>query len=230
MTMSDLPEAQPALLRALDQGLQQMGIALAPARQLQLIQYLQLLDKWNRSFNLSAVREPSAMVSRHLLDSLTLIPFLQSMQSARILDVGTGPGLPGIPLAICLPQHHYVLLDSNGKKTRFVFQAKIALGLDNVSVENCRTEHYQSPEQIDIVVSRAFSTLAEMVSGTAQVNGPQRRAPRWLAMKGTRPDEEIKSLPAGIATGHITPVQIPGEPGERHIVEMFAAELEPDNK
>jgi 16S rRNA (guanine527-N7)-methyltransferase len=230
MTHSDLPGQDPTLHALLAEGLAEMGISIAPPQQDKLLEFLALLHKWNRSFNLSAVRDPAAMVSRHLLDSLTLLPLLESPAPLRILDVGTGPGLPGIPLAICLPQHRFVLLDSNGKKTRFVFQALLALGIDNASVENSRIEHYQSREQIDIVVSRAFSTLADMVAATSVVNGVQRPSPRWLAMKGLRPDQELKGLPAGIVPGRITRVQVPGDPGERHIVEMLAAEPELNNQ
>jgi len=219
---------QATILRA---GLEEMGISLTQRQQHQLLEYLGLLQKWNKTFNLSGVKDPAAMVSRHLLDSLTLYAFMPSETADQhrqtIIDVGTGPGLPGIPLAICFPDVDFILLDSNGKKTRFVFQAKVALGLSNVSVENCRIEHYQSPTQIDMVISRAFSSLAEMVDKTRHLQ--QRHSKinmRWLAMKGLSPAAELAALPAGVHVQRTLKMRIPGDPGERHIIDMIAADPE----
>ncbi len=217
--------------RTLQSGLQKMGIGLTQQQQNQLLEYLELLQKWNKTFNLSGVKDPSAMVSRHLLDSLSLVEFMPTAGTAdqrrqTIIDVGTGPGLPGIPLAICFPDVDFILLDSNGKKTRFVFQAKVALGLSNVHVENCRIEHYQSPTQIDIVISRAFSSLAEMVNKTRHLQQQQSTKMRWLAMKGLSPDAESAALPAGVQVQKTLRVHIPGDPGERHIIDMIAADPE----
>ena len=217
--------------RTLQSGLEKMGISLTPKQQYQLLEYLELLQKWNKTFNLSGVKDPSAMVSRHLLDSLSLHAFMPTAETAdqhrqTVIDVGTGPGLPGIPLAICFPDIDFILLDSNGKKTRFVFQAKVALALSNVRVENCRIEHYQSPAQIDIVISRAFSSLAEMVNKTRHLQQQKTTKMRGLAMKGLSPDAESAALPAGVKIQRTLRVHIPGDPGERHIIDMIAADPE----
>ncbi len=148
---------------ALCDGLAQLELPLSELQQDQLLAYLDLLFKWNRSFNLSGVRDMSQMLSRHVLDSLSLAPLLTGQ---CVLDVGTGPGLPGIPLAICFPDKQFVLLDSNGKKTRFVFQAKLQLGLKNVDVHHGRIETFKETCRIDTIVSRAFSSLVDMVALT----------------------------------------------------------------
>ena len=204
---------------ALARGLEQMGASLSDAQQSRLLQYLDLLIKWNKAFNLSGVRDPDSMLSRHILDSLTLLPW---MNGQHILDVGTGPGLPGIPLAIAFPDKNFSLLDSNGKKTRFVFQARLELELSNVTVHNTRIELYRNEAPLDIIVSRAFSTLADLVSmsrhllGTAANGSPT----RIVAMKGVYPAEEIAALPADIRVTRSEKVLVPGSDGERHIIEL----------
>lgn len=205
---------------ALCDGLAQLELSLSEMQQNQLLAYLDLLFKWNRTFNLSGVRDMSEMLSRHLLDSLSLAPLLSGQ---CILDVGTGPGLPGIPLAICFPEKQFVLLDSNGKKTRFVFQAKLQLGLKNVEVHQARIETFRETCRIDTIVSRAFSSLVDMVTLTQHLlrsdgTGKPRRV---LAMKGQLPAEELASLPSWIAQGRLLSVNVPGCDGERHIVELL---------
>src|SRR5690606_12332902 len=171
----DSVQLRQTLMDSLQRGLAGMSLDLQPTAQSLLIDYVLLLDKWNKAFNLSAIRDPREMLPRHLLDSLTPVAAIRDYQSTKgkeqltILDVGTGPGLPGIPLAICFPQHRFVLLDSNGKKTRFVTQAIIELGLTNVTAENRRIESYQSGFQVDIVISRAFASLADFASGCEAV-------------------------------------------------------------
>ena len=196
-------------------GAQQLGVDLTPAWTGQLLRYIELLHKWNQAFNLSAVRDLHDMVSRHLLDSLSLQSWLGDAQI--ILDVGSGAGLPGIPLAICNPDKSFVLLDSNGKKARFLFQAKLALELPNVTVENNRIEHYQSPGQIDMVTCRAFSSLSGIVASCGHLMD---KSTRLVAMKADYPAEEIDGLPSGFHVVKVSAVNIPGSQAVRHIVEV----------
>lgn len=204
----------------LEAGLLTLGLVVSALQQEKLLRYLELLSKWNSAFNLTAVRDPHAMVSRLLLDSLTLAPFINA---DSILDVGSGAGLPGVPLAILYPHKQFVLLDSNGKKTRFLFQVKLALSLDNLDVENNRIEHYQSTRQIDIVTCRAFSSLA----GTVELLGPLlSNSTRLLAMKGEDPEQEIADLPAGYTVSRIIPVTVPDIDVVRHIIEIRSTQSE----
>ncbi len=210
----------------LQSGLNELGLVLSDRQKTQLLDYLELLIKWNKAFNLSGVKDSSEMLSRHLLDSLTLVPF---MKGQRILDVGTGPGLPGIPLAICFPEKDFVLLDSNGKKTRFVFQAKVQLGLQNVDVQNTRLEQYDSSGPIDIIVCRAFSSLMDLATMTRHLcESADRTEPVTIvAMKGQYPAEELASLPEDVVMISANKVSVPGYTAERHIIELKASRLTP---
>jgi len=196
----------------LEQGLQEMAIVLSAGQQQQLLGYLTLLQKWNRRFNLTAVRDPGEMVSRQLLDSLSILKLLRG---SRVLDVGSGPGLPGIPLALALPEVHFTLLDSNGKKTRFVEQARMELGLGNVSVVRSRVELFQPPAPFDTITSRAFASLRKMVELTSHllVDGGC-----YLAMKGAVPRDEIKAMEEMGGQLTIRSLAVPGTQGERHAV------------
>ncbi len=176
--------------------------------------YLELLQKWNRSFNLSGIKDPWQMVTRHLLDCLAVSPYLTG---TRILDMGSGAGLPGIPLAIFNPERKFVLLDSNGKKTRFLFQVKLALNLTNVMVENKRVEDYQCPGQIDIVISRAFASLGKLVQLSCSATGGQGAL---LAMKGNYPDDEIAGLPAGFRVARAIELHVPEVRESRYLIEI----------
>ena len=156
-----------------------------------LLAYIDLLKKWNSAYNLLGGNETASLVSRHILDSLSVAPYLEGN---LIVDIGAGAGLPGIPLAILNPEKQFVLIDSNGKKTRFMFQAKTELGLDNITIENSRIEHYQSIQQIDMVMCRAFSTLANALKMLQPIFSDECKL---LAMKGHYPEDEIARLPDG---------------------------------
>lgn len=209
--------------QALKQGSTKLGLDLSESEINLLLRFLTLLNKWNKAFNLSAVRDPGEMLSRHLLDSLSLLPLVRELRlqdptkNFNVLDVGTGPGLPGIPLAICMPDTRFVLLDSNGKKTRFVFQACIELGIKNVEVENTRIENYQSARQVDIVVSRAFASLVDFARGCELVAGSNTRL---IAMKGQYPAEEITALPEHWQVLRTHELKVPGSDGDRHFIEL----------
>lgn len=196
----------------LQRGLEILGLAVSAATQERLLAFVVLLAKWNRVYNLTAVRDPDEMVTRHLLDSLVVMPYVQG---PRVLDVGTGPGLPGLPLALVLPDVHFSLLDSNAKKTRFLTQAISELALTNVEVIRERVEIYRPPESFDTVVSRAFSSLSAFYEAAAPLC---RKGGRLLAMKGAYPEEELQELPAGAVVQGVHRLQIPGLSAERHLV------------
>lgn len=204
-----------SIQKELEQGIQEMGLPCPDGAVSKLMAYLKLLEKWNASFNLSGVSDMETMVSRHLLDSLALSPYLEG---ELFVDVGSGAGLPGIPLAILNPDKQFVLIDSNGKKTRFLFQAKIELGLNNISVENCRVEHYQSQQQIDMVMCRAFSTLEDIVTRLQPIFSSKCKL---LAMKGHYPEDEISQLPDGFEVTHTIKLKIPGSDSQRHLIEVM---------
>jgi 16S rRNA (guanine527-N7)-methyltransferase len=211
------------LLPDLVQGAAELGAGLTEQQSTLLLQFLTLLNKWNKAFNLTAVRDPKEMLSRHLLDSLSLLPVLRNQRikttssTFTVLDVGTGPGLPGVPLAICMPDTKFVLLDSNGKKTRFVFQACVELGLKNIEVQTTRIENYQSSNQVDIVVSRAFASLKDFVDGCHAIASPNTRL---IAMKGLYPAAEIADLPPNWMVVCSQELRIPGSEGARHFIEL----------
>ncbi|MDE0733364.1 MAG: 16S rRNA (guanine(527)-N(7))-methyltransferase RsmG [Gammaproteobacteria bacterium] len=204
----------PPFEEELRQGLVELGLFATDQQLNLLLSYLLLLDKWNASFNLSGVVEINSMVSRHLLDSLAINAHLQG---SVFVDIGSGAGLPGIPLAILNPENHFILVDSNGKKTRFLFQAKTELGLANIDVENCRIEHYQSTQQIDMVMCRAFSALGDAVSKSQHL---LEKEGKFLAMKGRYPEDEIAALPNCFEISKTTKLQIPGNDSERHLIEI----------
>ena len=201
----------------LTSGLAGLGLALpAPAVQ-QLLDYVGLLSRWNRAFNLTSVRDPEQMVSRHLLDSLVALPWLRGV---RIVDVGTGAGLPGIPLAVASPERRFVLLDSNGKKTRFVTQAVAELGLANVEVARARAEQYVPDTPFDCVISRAFASVGDLVQQAGHLCAP---GGRILAMKGVYPMAELHDLPPGFTLTEVAPLRVPGLDSDRHMVVLERA-------
>jgi 16S rRNA (guanine527-N7)-methyltransferase len=204
----------------LKQGLTDLGLSAVPELESNLLQYLALLQRWNKAYNLTSIRDPEQMVIRHILDSLALAPLFSALPGTSI-DVGTGAGLPGIPLALVFPEREFCLLDSNGKKTRFLFQVKTELGLANMSVRNDRVEALETEEKFDLILSRAFSNLQQMVSGCRHLladNG------RYLAMKGVYPTAEIADLPADVEVVAVHALQVPGLKEERHLVEIKSKE------
>lgn len=201
-----------ALAVPLARGLEHMSLSLPVSTQEKLLAYVALLVKWNRVYNLTAVRDPAGMVARHLLDSLAVLPHLKG---PRVLDVGTGAGLPGIPLALAKPEWQFVLLDSNRKKTRFVIQACIDLGLANVIVESCRIEDYHPEVLFNTVISRAFSSLSDMLAATGRLCG---RDGGMVAMKGEYPAAELAALPPGFVVQGVHPLRVPGLDAQRHVV------------
>lgn len=178
------------------------------------LDYLEILKKWNEAYNLTAIRNPEDMVAMHLLDSLSIAPFIKGK---NILDVGTGAGLPGIPLAILYPERRFTLLDSNGKKIRFLFQTKNQLGLENVNEVQARAEKYQTEAPFSAITSRAFSGLVEMIEKTKHLLGKEGR---FYAMKGQFPDQELSMLPKHYKVVASHRLVVPGVNNKRHLVEI----------
>jgi 16S rRNA (guanine527-N7)-methyltransferase len=202
----------PVWQRQLDDGLAQMELKLDVSQQRQLLAFLALLVKWNKAYNLTAVRDEREMVSRQLLDSLSVLPFVTT---DHLLDAGAGGGLPGIPLAIALPGTRFTLLDSNGKKTRFLKQCVLELGLTNVDVIHSRAEAYQPSKLFTQISSRAFTALDNQVSWCDHLlagNG------EFIAMKGQYPDEEVAALGRGWQVNSYHKLTVPGVDGERSVL------------
>lgn len=198
--------------RQLTQGLADLGLELDAARQQQLLAFLALLNKWNRAYNLTAVREPRQMVSRQLLDSLSILPYVTT---DHLLDVGAGGGLPGIPLAIALPHKRFTLLDSNSKKTRFLTQCVLELGLENVDIIHGRAESCDPAVRYRQISSRAFTALDNLVAWCGHLLADEGE---FLAMKGQFPDDEVAALPAGWQVTSRQSLSVPGSDGDRHLL------------
>jgi len=214
MTLSH-PLLQP-LLQPLSDGITALKLSVPAQAQQQLLDYIALLHKWNRVYNLTAIRDLNHMISHHVLDSLAALPALPE-HALRLLDVGSGGGMPGLPFAIARPQWTVTLLDSNHKKTAFLQQAAIDLGLTNVTVMTARVEAYQPAMQFDVITSRAFSSLRDFVQLTRHLLAEQGR---YAAFKGTSPSEEIAQLPADVVVDTPLALQVPGIQAERHLVMM----------
>ena len=193
-------------------GIAALGMDFPADIEDQLLAYLALLEKWNRVHNLTAVRAADRMVSHHLLDSLAVVPYFQA---GRVLDVGSGGGLPGIPLAITRADLEVTLIDSIAKKTAFLLQAKAELGLGNVSVATGRVEAYQPEAGFNTITSRAFSDLKEFVTLTRHLLAP---GGCWLAMKGLYPHEEIAALPGWVKLSADHVLNVPGLDATRHLI------------
>lgn len=207
--------AEPGLGQALEQGIDSLGLHPAPGVVDQLLAYLDLLVQWNKAYNLTAVREPAEMVQRHLLDSLTLVPYIESHDGQRYIDVGTGAGLPGIPLAIWFPQRQFHLLDSAGKKMRFLFKVRHSLQLSNVELHDMRVEAFADEQGFDAVLTRAYASLADMVSSTAHL---LRSGGEFIAMKAELGDEERNALPSAYTIAASMPLCVPGAEARRELI------------
>jgi len=200
----------------LNKQLKQLGLALDEQTIEQLLAYHALLIKWNKAFNLTAVRDPIEMINRHIIDSLSVLAFVDNAQFENIVDVGSGPGLPGILLAICRPKLQVTSIDSNGKKTRFQNQVKIELGLQNLTVIRGRAEDCVSGP-FAAVISRAFASVNDMLKWTDQLCA---KDGAFLAMKAINSEQEISQLPVGYAliANHV--LEVPGCESTRHLMEI----------
>lgn len=205
------------LAQQLAQGAKELGVPLPAAAQEQLLQYLALLQKWNRVYNLTAVRETQRMVSEHLLDCLAVTPYIGEK---TILDVGSGAGLPGIPLAVALPAARVTLLDSNHKKAAFLQQAVSELKLGNVAVACERVESWKPAKRFELAISRALSDLGEFVALAGRHLAP---GGRLAAMKGVHPYDEIAQLPEAWPARQVIPLAVPGLRAQRHLVLLEPA-------
>ncbi|POP44730.1 16S rRNA (guanine(527)-N(7))-methyltransferase RsmG [Superficieibacter electus] len=200
------------MLNKLSHLLDKAGISLSDHQKNQLVAYVDMLDKWNKAYNLTSVRDPNEMLVRHILDSLVVAPYLEG---TRFIDVGTGPGLPGIPLAIVCPHAQFTLLDSLGKRVRFLRQVQHELKLTNVHPVQSRVEAFTAEPPFDGVISRAFASLTDMVQWCHHLPGTQGR---FYALKGQLPDEEIAQLPVEFNVESVVKLRVPQLEGERHLV------------
>lgn len=199
------------LAEELQSGIEKMGISLSVKTQNKLLDYLALLHKWNKVYNLTAIRDPQQMVSSHLLDSLSV---LSHLWPGRWLDVGCGAGLPGVVLAIAQPDWRFTMLDSNSKKTSFVQQAIIDLELPNASVLCARVEEWQPAERFDGIISRAYTELGGFLRSTRHLMAEHGR---WAAMKGS-PEQELAGIPGGCTIDRVIPLQVPGLHAARSLI------------
>jgi 16S rRNA (guanine527-N7)-methyltransferase len=204
-----------SLAEALAAGLAELDIAITTIDQERLIQYLGLIEKWNKIHNLTAIRDPQQMLTHHILDSLAVLPHLNTAKS--LVDVGSGAGLPGIPIAIARPEIAVTLVDSSHKRQAFQQQCKAELSLNNVTAIHTRVEDYSHEPGFSVVISRAFSDLGEFVQAARHLCAKQGRL---LAMKGLYPHEEIAKLPAGVRLTQVTELEIPGLTANRHLLEI----------
>jgi 16S rRNA (guanine527-N7)-methyltransferase len=202
---------------ALATGVAALELDLPGHATARLLAYVDLLAKWNRTYNLTAIREPARMITHHVLDALAILPHLPAHDGLRVLDVGSGGGVPGIPLAIARPGFRVTLLDANSKKTTFLTQAAIELGLANVRVATARVEAYAPDAPFDVVVSRAFSELDDFARGAARHLAP---GGVLAAMKGVNPVEELAQLPADVEVVATPSLDVPGLDASRHLVLM----------
>ena len=200
------------LLEKLNQLLAQTSIELTQLQKQQLVKYVELLNKWNKAYNLTSVRDPNEMMVKHILDSLVVA---QHLPGKHYIDVGTGPGLPGVVLAIALPDTQFILLDSLGKRVRFLTQVKHELGLSNISPVQSRVEDFQPPVKLDGVLSRAFASLQDMVDWCSHLIDS---SGKFIALKGQYPEEELTCLPQNIKFEQDISLEVPQLNAQRHLI------------
>lgn len=205
---------EPSLLHTLQRLLAQTSLTPSETQLEQLVVYVQLMHKWNKAYNLTSVRDPQQMLATHIVDSLVVSPYLQGQ---RFIDVGTGPGLPGIPLAIINSDKHFTLLDSLGKRVRFMTQVGFELKLDNIQPLQSRVERYQPSQKFDGVLSRAFASLKDMLHWCQHLVDSEGC---FLALKGQLPQEELAQLPDNICLQQVIDLQVPGIEGQRHLIKL----------
>ena len=215
---------QTSVQQELQQGIQALGLELDELQQNRLLQYIELLMQWNKVYNLTAVRDPQEMLTHHVLDSLAVIAPLRGHtkgREIRLLDVGSGGGLPGVAIAVCCPEIHVTCVDAVAKKTAFIQQVAGALSLRNLQAQHARVEKIAKPH--DVIVSRAFASLPDFVSWTLAALAPDGI---WMAMKGKYPADEIAELPSSVEKFHVEQLQVPGLNAERCLVWMRPKQLE----
>jgi 16S rRNA (guanine527-N7)-methyltransferase len=202
-----------ALSQVLAEGIAEMGLAVSPAQQEKLMDYLALMFKWNSIYNLTSLRDPMQMVTHHLLDSLAAVPAFAG--AANVLDVGSGGGLPGIVLAIVRPDMKVSMIDTVHKKTAFLTQVKAELGLANVTIYTMRVEQLEVSDKFDVITSRAFADLSDFVNWSSHLLAEQGT---YIALKGVAPEDERQRLPAAWRVSRVEPLQVPRLGAERHLV------------
>lgn len=202
------------LLRRLQDALAHTDLDVSELQQQQLVGYVQLMHKWNKAYNLTSVRDPNEMLVKHILDSVVVAPYLQGSQ---FIDVGTGPGLPGIPLAIMLPEANFTLLDSLGKRVRFMRQVGFELKLPNITPVQSRVEEFIPAVPFDMVLSRAFASIKDMLHWCAHLVDS---AGTFMALKGQFPEQEMAEIPAEFYVQDVIKLRVPGLDGERHLVKI----------
>lgn len=209
-----MEELKSSLLMAFDKAVVSLDLDVSEQQKDQLINFVLLIHKWNKAYNLTSVRDPQQMLIKHIIDSIVVAPYLTQQ---RYIDVGTGPGLPGIPLSIMHPDKHFVLLDSLGKRVRFMKQAGFEMGLTNIEPVQSRVEQYQSDLPLDGVLSRAFASIKDMLHWCQHLVDSQGE---FLALKGQYPEQEIALLPEGFEVVESVELDIPALDGDRHLIKI----------
>lgn len=204
-----------SVIKKLSSLLNQANITLTDQQKQALIGYVDLLHKWNKAYNLTSVRDPEQMLVRHIMDSIVVAPYLKG---SRFIDVGTGPGLPGIPLSIVLPNAHFTLLDSLGKRVRFLKQVQHELQLSNITPVQSRVEEFHTEVPFDGVISRAFASINDMLEWCHHLPAPERG--RFYALKGVVPEDEWQTLPKNIVVEAVQKLEVPHLEGERHLIVL----------